>query len=165
MRRESRSIELRKLMPFSDRAGSSKKYRTSDSIHSDEDPLIDEELAVSDTLLLNPPFYSHDARCRNLRHSQERVDRQRGNANRSNWITGHSFVHHANKTQGPFLSTPMVSSLVRECERTIKELIGSCCQTSKRSTRPISSSTKSTTSLPLSPWFSLNRYCMEQWNR
>ncbi|CDS09407.1 hypothetical protein LRAMOSA10767 [Lichtheimia ramosa] len=50
MRRESRSIELRKLMPFSDRAGSSKKYRTSDSIHSDEDPLIDEELAESSPL-------------------------------------------------------------------------------------------------------------------
>ncbi|KAI9317915.1 hypothetical protein BX666DRAFT_2018742 [Dichotomocladium elegans] len=31
-------------MPFSDRAGSSKKFRNSDSIHSDEDPLMDEEL-------------------------------------------------------------------------------------------------------------------------
>ncbi|GAB5587710.1 Putative aminophospholipid-translocase [Umbelopsis nana] len=41
MPRESRSIELRKLMPFSDPA---RKYRTSDSIHSeDEEPLMDEE--------------------------------------------------------------------------------------------------------------------------
>ncbi|KAI9498324.1 hypothetical protein BDB00DRAFT_867486 [Zychaea mexicana] len=34
-------------MPFTDRARSSRKYRTSDSIHSDEDPLIDEELGES----------------------------------------------------------------------------------------------------------------------
>jgi hypothetical protein len=41
MPRETRSIELRKLMPFSD---SARKYRTSDSIHSeDEEPLMDEE--------------------------------------------------------------------------------------------------------------------------
>ncbi|ORY95841.1 aminophospholipid-transporting P-type ATPase [Syncephalastrum racemosum] len=46
MRRDSRPIELRKLMPFSsERSGSSaRKHRTSDSIHSDEDPLIDEEM-------------------------------------------------------------------------------------------------------------------------
>ncbi|KAL1933234.1 hypothetical protein VTP01DRAFT_7324 [Rhizomucor pusillus] len=50
MRRGSRSIELRKLMPFTDRASNSRKYRTSDSIHSDEDPLIDEELGESASL-------------------------------------------------------------------------------------------------------------------
>lgn len=55
MPRDSRSIELRKLMPFSDPA---RKYRTSDSIHSeDEEPLMDEEAllgsaAVSVKLLL-----------------------------------------------------------------------------------------------------------------
>lgn len=54
MRRGSRSIELRKLMPFTDRASNSRKYRTSDSIHSDEDPLIDEELGVS--LALESPY-------------------------------------------------------------------------------------------------------------
>ncbi|KAI7854229.1 hypothetical protein BDC45DRAFT_463467 [Circinella umbellata] len=43
--RNTRPIELRKLMPF--QAQSSRKYRTSDSIHSDEDPLIDEELGES----------------------------------------------------------------------------------------------------------------------
>ena len=43
--RNTRPIELRKLMPF--QAQSSRKYRTSDSIHSDEDPLIDEELGVN----------------------------------------------------------------------------------------------------------------------
>lgn len=41
MFRDSRPIALRKLMPFSNR-----KHRTSDSIHSDEDPLLDEEAAV-----------------------------------------------------------------------------------------------------------------------
>ncbi|KAI9306313.1 protein transporter [Cunninghamella echinulata] len=43
MPRDSRPIALRRLMPFSNRSGRS-KIRTSDSIHSDEDPLIDEEL-------------------------------------------------------------------------------------------------------------------------
>lgn len=124
MRRESRSIELRKLMPFSDRAGSSKKYRTSDSIHSDEDPLIDEELAVSNTLLFERTIVFTYACCRNLRHWQEHVDPRQRNAGPSNWIAGHSFVHHANKTQGLFLSTPMVSSLER---KRIEKLILCCC--------------------------------------
>jgi phospholipid-translocating ATPase len=44
MFRDSRPIALRKLMPFSNR-----KHRTSDSIHSDEDPLLDEEAAVIKT--------------------------------------------------------------------------------------------------------------------
>jgi phospholipid-translocating ATPase len=44
MFRDSRPIALRKLMPFSNR-----KHRTSDSIHSDEDPLLDEEAAVMHT--------------------------------------------------------------------------------------------------------------------
>lgn len=42
---DSRPIALRKLMPFSNRADA-RKHRTSDSIHSDEDPLLDEEAAV-----------------------------------------------------------------------------------------------------------------------
>ncbi|KAF1805932.1 hypothetical protein V8B55DRAFT_1487212 [Mucor lusitanicus] len=47
MFRDSRPIALRKLNPFSNR-----KHRTSDSIHSDEDPLLDEEAAFN---LLNSP--------------------------------------------------------------------------------------------------------------
>lgn len=42
MFRDSRPIALRKLNLFSNR-----KHRTSDSIHSDEDPLLDEEAAVN----------------------------------------------------------------------------------------------------------------------
>lgn len=45
MPRDSKPIALRRLMPFSNRSGRS-KIRTSDSIHSDEDPLIDEELGT-----------------------------------------------------------------------------------------------------------------------
>lgn len=49
-------------MPFSsDRAGSSKKYRTSDSIHSDEDPLMDEELGVMPTTIAT--CFQHDVLC------------------------------------------------------------------------------------------------------
>ncbi|ORX48008.1 aminophospholipid-transporting P-type ATPase [Hesseltinella vesiculosa] len=44
MPRDSRPIALQRLMPFTNRSGS-RKIRTSDSIHSDEDPLIDEEAA------------------------------------------------------------------------------------------------------------------------
>lgn len=46
MFRDSRPIALRKLMPFSNRHDANRKKRTSDSIHSDEDPLLDEEAAV-----------------------------------------------------------------------------------------------------------------------
>jgi phospholipid-translocating ATPase len=50
MPRETRPIELRKLMPFSD---SARKYRTSDSIHSeDEEPLMDEEALLGATAVL-----------------------------------------------------------------------------------------------------------------
>lgn len=45
MLRDSRPIALRKLMPFSNRSDA-RKHRNSDSIHSDEDPLLDEEAAV-----------------------------------------------------------------------------------------------------------------------
>ncbi|KAI8065143.1 aminophospholipid-transporting P-type ATPase [Gongronella butleri] len=44
MPRDSRPIALQRLMPFKSHSGS-RKIRTSDSIHSDEDPLIDEEMA------------------------------------------------------------------------------------------------------------------------
>lgn len=44
-RGDSRPIALRKLMRFSGRQDI-RKHRTSDSIHSDEDPLLDEEAAV-----------------------------------------------------------------------------------------------------------------------
>ncbi|GAA5811925.1 hypothetical protein MFLAVUS_005372 [Mucor flavus] len=43
---DSRPIALRKLMPFSNRTDA-RKHRTSDSIHSDEDPLLDEEAALN----------------------------------------------------------------------------------------------------------------------
>ncbi|KAI8341352.1 hypothetical protein BC941DRAFT_391490 [Chlamydoabsidia padenii] len=46
MPRDTRPIALQRLMPFTNRSGS-RKIRTSDSIHSDEDPLIDEELGDS----------------------------------------------------------------------------------------------------------------------
>ncbi|KAI7900980.1 protein transporter [Cokeromyces recurvatus] len=46
MFRDSRPIALRKLMPFSSRHDI-RKQRTSDSIHSDEDPLLDEEAAIN----------------------------------------------------------------------------------------------------------------------
>ncbi|KAI7882115.1 aminophospholipid-transporting P-type ATPase, partial [Mucor mucedo] len=46
MLRDSRPIALRKLMPFSNRSDA-RKHRTSDSIHSDEDPLLDEEAALN----------------------------------------------------------------------------------------------------------------------
>lgn len=46
MFRDSRPIALRKLMPFSNRTDA-RKHRTSDSIESDEDPLLDEEAAVT----------------------------------------------------------------------------------------------------------------------
>lgn len=45
MFRDSRPIALRKLMPFSNRSDG-RKHRTSDSLDSDEDPLLDEEAAV-----------------------------------------------------------------------------------------------------------------------
>ena len=45
MFRDSRPIALRKLIPFSNRT-ESRKLRTSDSLDSDEDPLLDEEAAV-----------------------------------------------------------------------------------------------------------------------
>lgn len=45
MFRDSRPIALRKLMPFSNRTDA-RKHRTSDSVESDEDPLLDEEAAV-----------------------------------------------------------------------------------------------------------------------
>ena len=51
MFRDSRPIALRKLNPFSNRQ-EARKHRTSDSIHSDEDPLLDEEAAFN---LLNSP--------------------------------------------------------------------------------------------------------------
>ncbi|KAI8982002.1 phospholipid-translocating P-type ATPase [Mycotypha africana] len=46
MYRDSRPIALRKLNPFNAKQGSNRKHRTSDSIHSDEDPLLDEEAAL-----------------------------------------------------------------------------------------------------------------------
>lgn len=52
MLRDSRPIALRKLMPFSNRSDV-RKHRTSDSIHSDEDPLLDEEAAVCNKNILH----------------------------------------------------------------------------------------------------------------
>ncbi|KAI9287315.1 protein transporter [Umbelopsis sp. AD052] len=62
MPRETRPIELRKLMPFSD---SARKYRTSDSIHSeDEEPLMDEEALLGSTADNDESIDRHHSRKR-----------------------------------------------------------------------------------------------------
>ncbi|KAI8375062.1 aminophospholipid-transporting P-type ATPase [Choanephora cucurbitarum] len=70
MFRDSRPIALRKLNLFSNR-----KHRTSDSIHSDEDPLLDEEAALHPAL--SPISSHHSSASNSIRHSSVKPERKK----------------------------------------------------------------------------------------
>ncbi|OBZ82169.1 putative phospholipid-transporting ATPase IIB [Choanephora cucurbitarum] len=70
MFRDSRPIALRKLNLFSNR-----KHRTSDSIHSDEDPLLDEEAALHPAL--SPISSRHSSTSNSIRRSSVKPERKK----------------------------------------------------------------------------------------